>query len=56
MLVLQRKRGEAICVGDDIKVIVTFIGEGKVKIGIDAPRDVRILREEIADEVRKESP
>ncbi len=47
MLVLTRKVGEAILVGKDIKVYVGEITKGRVKIAIDAPKEVLILREEL---------
>jgi len=55
MLVLKRAEGERIYIGDDI--VVTFAGmDGrKAMIGIDAPKHVRILREEIY-EVRRNQP
>lgn len=49
MLVVSRKVGEKIYVGDDIVIIVTDIDRGKVRIGIKAPPDVTILREELKD-------
>jgi carbon storage regulator len=49
MLVLGRKLNECIYVGDDIKIKVTRIGKGRVRIGIEAPREVVILREELVD-------
>ena len=47
MLVLTRRPGESIVIGDGIKLTVVSIGPGRVKIGIDAPAHVRIDREEI---------
>ncbi len=47
MLVLSRKVGESIQIGDDITVTVTRISESAVRLGIDAPPDVRIDRTEI---------
>lgn len=44
MLVLSRKRGESIHIGDNIKLTVINIVGGRVRIGIDAPDDVNILR------------
>ncbi len=49
MLVLSRKLGEKIYVGDDIIVTVVDIDRGKVRIGIEAPRDVPVFREEVMD-------
>jgi carbon storage regulator len=47
MLVLTRKIGEAIRIGNDITVQVVAIRGGQVRIGLTAPADVRIFREEI---------
>ncbi len=47
MLVLTRKSGEAISVGDDIKIVVVKIETGRVRIGIECPKDMVILREEL---------
>lgn len=49
MLVLSRKVSESIWIGDDIKVTVERINGGTVSISIDAPRNVKILRAELAD-------
>jgi carbon storage regulator len=50
MLVLTRKPGEAIRIGEDIVVRVVEAGPGKVRLGIEAPRGVRILRTELEKE------
>lgn len=47
MLILARKPGEAIAIGDGIKVRVLEIKGGQVKIGIEAPAEVMVHREEI---------
>ena len=47
MLILNRRVGEVIKVGDSVEITVTFIGKDTVAIGIDAPRSVRILRKEL---------
>lgn len=47
MLVLSRKVGERILVGDEITVTVVQISPNTVRIGIDAPREVNIVREEL---------
>ena len=52
MLVLTRKQSETIQVGDRITIKVIATGRGKVKLGIDAPADVRVLRGELAPLVR----
>lgn len=45
MLVLSRKLGERIYIGDSIVVTVVDIDRGKVRLGIEAPRDIEILRD-----------
>ncbi len=47
MLVLTRKLGESIAIGDNIKVCVIQIKGKQVRLGIDAPRDTKIYREEV---------
>ena len=51
MLVLTRKFDEAIMIGDSVLVKVIAIQDGQVKVGIEAPKDVRILRREIFEEI-----
>lgn len=55
MLVLTRKTGEAVSIGDSIKIKIVEIKEGHVRIGIEAPAHLRIMREEILVKVRKEN-
>jgi carbon storage regulator len=47
MLVLTRRAGEAIRIGEDVVVYVTGINDSQVKVAIEAPEKVRILREEL---------
>lgn len=47
MLCFSRRRSQFIRIGDDITVMVVEIRPGKVKIGIDAPRDIEVHREEV---------
>lgn len=47
MLVLSRRRQESIMIGDDIKVTVISFHGGKVRIGVEAPRDMPVNREDI---------
>ncbi|MCL4111608.1 UNVERIFIED_CONTAM: hypothetical protein GTU68_033548 [Idotea baltica] len=47
MLVLSRKPGERILIGDDVAVTVVRIGPNNVRIGIEAPRSMNIVREEL---------
>jgi carbon storage regulator len=55
MLVLTRKKDEGIQIGDDVVVRIMEIQGGQVRIGIHAPRDIRIVREEIVQAVREEN-
>ncbi len=50
MLVLSRKPGERILIGDDVTVTIVRIGPNNVRLGIDAPRDMNIVREELCQE------
>lgn len=47
MLVLTRKAGEAICIGDDIEVRIVAVRGQKVRLAIEAPRDVSVRRSEL---------
>lgn len=47
MLVLTRKLGEGIVIGDDVTITIVEMKGGNVRIGIDAPRDKKIYRQEI---------
>lgn len=47
MLVLSRKPGERILIGDEVTVTIVRIGPNTVRLGIDAPRSMNIVREEL---------
>jgi carbon storage regulator len=47
MLVLSRKLGERICIGNNIYITVVDINRGKIRLGIEAPRDVPVYRQEL---------
>ncbi len=49
MLVLTRRLNEAFMIGENIRVLIVRIEEDQVRIGIEAPKDVTILREELFD-------
>ena len=53
MLVLTRKNNEAIQVGDDIKIVILGIENDRVKIGIEAPQETKIMRAELIREIRQ---
>jgi len=46
MLILTRKKGESIAIGDNIQIQVLNVKGGQVRIGIDAPREIKVNREE----------
>lgn len=54
MLTLTRRVGETIRIGDDIEVVVKEIRRNQVRIGIVAPREVPIYREEVYDQMKAE--
>ncbi len=54
MLVLSRKVGDSIRIGDNIEIVVNRISGNRVTIGVDAPKDVRILRGEVELELDAE--
>ena len=47
MLVLTRKVNEEILIGDNIRIKVVDIGAGRIRLGISAPRDVTVLRDDV---------
>jgi carbon storage regulator len=51
MLVLSRKEGEEIVIGDNVRIYVTEIGGNRVRLAISAPRDLPILRGELCSTV-----
>ena len=51
MLVLSRKVGERILVGDNITITVVRMAQGVVRIGVEAPNDMPIVREEIKEQL-----
>lgn len=53
MLVLSRKVGERILIGDKVFVTVVKIGHGGVRLGVDAPPEMAVVREELAQELER---
>jgi carbon storage regulator len=52
MLVLSRKVGEKILIGDNISVTVVRVAPGMVRIGVEAPHNLPVVREEIKDRIQ----
>jgi carbon storage regulator len=55
MLVLSRQRDESIIIGDDIVITVVDIRGDKVRLGIDAPKEVPVHRREVYEAIQKEN-
>lgn len=55
MLVLTRKINEKIVIGDDIEIVLVDVAKDQVKIGINAPRNVKVHRWEVYEEIQKEN-
>jgi carbon storage regulator len=55
MLVLTRKMGESILIGDDIEITITSIDQNKVRVGIKSPPHVPIYREEVYRKIQREN-
>lgn len=55
MLVISRKEGQSLIIGDDIEITIAKINDGTVKIAIDAPKKKSILRKELVQAVKDEN-
>ncbi|MCL2064667.1 MAG: carbon storage regulator CsrA [Candidatus Cloacimonetes bacterium] len=55
MLVLTRKSGEAICIGEDIELIITEITKSAVRVGIKAPKNTLVYRKEVFERILQEN-
>ncbi|BBK75623.1 carbon storage regulator CsrA [Clostridium butyricum] len=55
MLIITRKKGESLMIGDDIEITVSKLDDGSVKLGIKAPKDVTILRKELYEAIKEEN-
>ncbi|GFZ30986.1 carbon storage regulator [Clostridium zeae] len=55
MLVLTRKKGQSLLIGDDIEISVIKLDDGSVKLAIRAPKELSILRKELVKEIEDEN-
>lgn len=55
MLILSRRVGECITIGNDIVVKIVEISGNQIRLGIEAPREVRVLREEVLSAMQEEN-
>lgn len=53
MLILSRKKNEKIVIGDNIAIVIVEIRGDKARIGIEAPKEVPVHRQEVADQIKK---
>lgn len=54
MLILTRSIGESIRIDDDIEIVITGVNNGHVRVGINAPKEIEVHREEIYQRIQKE--
>ena len=55
MLILTRRVGDALMVGNDTKIVVLGVKGSQIRLGINAPKDVKVHREEIYDKINEDS-
>ncbi|HPT78058.1 MAG TPA: carbon storage regulator CsrA [Candidatus Atribacteria bacterium] len=55
MLVVTRRQDEGIVINGDIRVVVLGVEDGKVRLGIEAPKSVKVYRDEIYEAVKQEN-
>lgn len=56
MLVLSRKKNESIVINDNIKIVVVEIRGDKVRLGVEAPTNIPVHRQEVYETIRRKSP
>ncbi|MBQ5632726.1 MAG: carbon storage regulator CsrA [Treponema sp.] len=55
MLILSRKTDQQIKIGDDITITIIEIHDGQVKIGVEAPRNIKVFRQEVFNAIQTEN-
>lgn len=55
MLVFTRKKGEGLIIGNEIEVTILNVGNGSVKVGINAPRHISVHRKEVFEAIKREN-
>jgi carbon storage regulator len=55
MLILTRRVGETLMIGDDVSITVLGVRSGQIRIGIDAPKEIPVHREEIYKKIKEEN-
>ena len=55
MLILTRKKGESIVIDDNIEVVIIESSDGKIKLGIEAPKNIDIHRKEVHESIQQEN-
>lgn len=55
MLIIARKEGESFLIGDNVEVKILEINDGAIKVGIDAPRNIKIVRKELINQIKQEN-
>ena len=55
MLILTRKLGESIIIGENVQLSVVEINKNNIKVGINAPKDITIYREEVFEKIKEEN-
>jgi len=54
MLVLSRRLGETLTIGDNVRITILGISGNQVRVGISAPREIEVHREEVYDRIQKD--
>ncbi len=55
MLVLSRQKDESIMIGDGIRITIVDVRGDKVRLGIEAPKDIKVFRAELYDEIQRQN-